>query len=373
MPAESRRASVRVTVEAAVKRFEGRGVLNGVGLDVEPGAFFTLLGPSGCGKTTLLRAIAGYHPLDAGQIRFDSRDVTALPPWERHVGFVFQNYALWPDKTVFENVAYGLRVRRRPEPEIKARVGHALDLVRLSGVEGKAPGALSGGMQQRAALARALVVDPPVLLFDEPLSNLDAALRVQLRRDIRAIQRDLGTTAVYVTHDQEEALEISDRIGVMLEGRIAQIGDPETIYARPEEPDVARFVGTANLLAGQRIGDQFVLDGAALAVPMAVIANAPVVPDGAAAVVLVRPEWFVPAPGGAWVGRVLVRHYKGHASRYDIELPVVGPIVLESADRFAPGEIVALTVGAAWIIPSSLTQQETPRRASAIGVNPAIA
>jgi iron(III) transport system ATP-binding protein len=350
MPADSR--GVAVSIEGAVKRFDGRTVLDGVSLTVAPGEFFTLLGPSGCGKTTLLRAIAGYHPLDGGLIRFGGEDVTARPAWERHVGFVFQNYALWPDKSVFENVAYGLRVRKRPEAEVQARVAKALALVRLSGVEGKAPGALSGGMQQRAALARALVVDPPVLLFDEPLSNLDALLRVQLRRDIRAIQRDLGTTAVYVTHDQEEALEISDRIAVMHEGRLAQVGAPDAIYERPANAVVAQFVGTANLLPGERRGDSFAL-AASGALPLALVDNGGTLGERQAATLMLRPEWLQPGEHGMATARITARFYTGAHSRYALAMADGTTLTMDTHRPLPLGADVGVVATRGWLLPES--------------------
>jgi ABC-type proline/glycine betaine transport system ATPase subunit len=203
-----------------------------VTLAIAPGELLTLLGPSGCGKTTTLRMIAGFEEPDAGTIVIGERDVTRLMANERNIGFVFQNYALFPHLSVFENVAYGLRVQKRPEAEIARTVGEVLALVGLSGYERQAPHQLSGGEQQRVALARAIVFRPRVLLFDEPLSNLDAKLRVQMREEIRDLQRRLGVTTVYVTHDQEEAMAISDRIAVMDRGEIVQIGSAEALYHR---------------------------------------------------------------------------------------------------------------------------------------------
>ncbi len=220
-------------------------------LNVRPGEFLTLLGPSGCGKTTTLRMIAGYEMPDAGRIRFGGQDVTAEPANRRNIGFVFQNYALFPHLSIFDNVAYGLNVRNLPAAEVRQRVGEVLSLVGLAGYEGQFSGQLSGGEQQRVALARAIVIRPRVLLFDEPLSNLDAKLRVQMRHEIRDLQRRLAITTVYVTHDQEEAMAVSDRIAVMNEGSVVQEGSAEDLYHRPASQFVAQFVGRVNLVAGR--------------------------------------------------------------------------------------------------------------------------
>jgi iron(III) transport system ATP-binding protein len=220
-------------------------------LRVEPGEFVTLLGPSGCGKTTVLRTLAGLEQPDAGEILLDGRAITALPPHLRRIGLVFQNYALFPHMTVFENVAYSFRIRRAPEATVKSEVAAALRAVGLDEMSSRLPGQLSGGQQQRVALARAFVMQPDLLLFDEPLSNLDAKLRIQVRGELRRLQKRLGTTAVYVTHDQAEAMSLSDRIAVMREGKVEQIGTPEEVYARPASLFVADFVGRVNALPGR--------------------------------------------------------------------------------------------------------------------------
>jgi iron(III) transport system ATP-binding protein len=217
-------------------------------LDIHPGEFLTLLGASGCGKTTVLRMIGGFQRPNTGQVFFGSGDVTDQAANRRDVGFVFQNYALFPHLSVFENVAYGLRVKRLPVAEIQRRVESGLEQVGLAGLSDRMIAELSGGQQQRVALARAIVIQPRVLLFDEPLSNLDAQLRVQMRSEIRRLQKELTITTVYVTHDQEEAMAISDRIAIMNAGRIVQIGTPEELYRRPVSSFVATFLGEANLI-----------------------------------------------------------------------------------------------------------------------------
>ncbi len=223
-------------------------------LRIEPGEFVTFLGPSGCGKTTVLRMLAGLERSDAGEILVDGRSIQSLPPHRRRVGMVFQNYALFPHMSVFENVAYSLRVRKSPETRVRSDVPVALKAVGLETMAARLPGQLSGGQQQRVALARALVMQPDLLLFDEPLSNLDAKLRVQVRGELRRLQKRLGTTSIYVTHDQDEAMSLSDRIVVMNGGRVEQVGTPEEVYAHPASLFVADFVGQVNALQGRIVG-----------------------------------------------------------------------------------------------------------------------
>ncbi len=232
------------------KMFGGNPVVRDFVLDVDQGAFVSFLGPSGCGKTTTLRMIAGFEAPDGGAIHINGRDVTRLRPNQRDVGMVFQSYALFPNMTVAGNVAFGLKVAKRPPAEIRQRVDEMLNLVKLPQLADRFPHQLSGGQQQRVALARALSIKPQVLLLDEPLSALDAKIRVSLREEIRTLQRKLGITTIYVTHDQEEALSMSDRIVVMNEGRIEQIGTPFEIYNFPRTRFVASFVGTLNVLRG---------------------------------------------------------------------------------------------------------------------------
>src|SRR5712692_829203 len=254
-----RREGARLRLERVSKRFtrEGQGALaavNDVSLTVEPGELLTLLGPSGCGKTTTLRMVVGFEQPDAGRVYVGEQDVTELMVYRRSIGFVFQNYALFPHLTVFENVAYGLRVRRLAEATIRTRVGRVLELVGLPGYERRFTNQLSGGEQQRVAVARAVVVEPQLLLFDEPLSNLDAKLRVQMREELSRLQRQLAITTVYVTHDQEEAMAISDRIAVMRQGTIAQTGTAEELYGAPRSAFVAQFIGRVNLVEVRVLG-----------------------------------------------------------------------------------------------------------------------
>ena len=240
--------SNQVIIRDAVKRYGDFTALNGVSLDIREGEFFTLLGPSGCGKTTLLRMIAGFNSIEGGDFYFGDKRINDVPAHKRDIGMVFQNYAIFPHLSVRDNVAYGLKARHIPASEIKPRVDEALKLVQISHLADRKPNELSGGQQQRVALARAFVIEPSVLLMDEPLSNLDAKLRVQMRSVIKKLQRRLGITTIYVTHDQEEALAISDRIAVMKDGHIMQIGTPNEIYAKPQNPFVAGFIGVSNFL-----------------------------------------------------------------------------------------------------------------------------
>lgn len=258
-----------VTIQDAVKRYGDFVAVRGISLSIDPGEFFTLLGPSGCGKTTLLRMIAGFNTVDEGSIYFGDQLINNVPAHKRDIGMVFQNYAIFPHLTVFDNVAYGLKAKKVEKSEIKRRVTEALELVQIAPLASRKPNELSGGQQQRVALARAFVIEPRVLLMDEPLSNLDAKLRVQMRVVIKKLQRRLGITTVYVTHDQEEALSISDRIAVMKDGVIMQVGAPAAIYQKPENPFVAGFIGISNFIACQIEGEdpenaRLITDGGAV-------------------------------------------------------------------------------------------------------------
>ncbi|MBL0124587.1 MAG: ABC transporter ATP-binding protein [Betaproteobacteria bacterium] len=241
---------MRISVQGLTKRFGKNEVVSNISFDIGEGELFTLLGPSGCGKTTLLRLIAGFYAPDEGEIRFDDRRVNEMPPHERGIGMVFQNYALWPHMTVSDNIAYGLKLQKIEAATIGKRVESVLEKVKLGGLGDRYPGQLSGGQQQRVALARALVLNPKILLLDEPLSNLDAKIRIQVRAEIRKLQKELGITTVYVTHDQEEALTLSDRIAVFNLGKVLQIGPPKELYERPGSRFVADFIGINNLIDG---------------------------------------------------------------------------------------------------------------------------
>ena len=309
--------SVSIHVQNVVKQYGPVTIIPDLSVDIDNGEFFTLLGPSGCGKTTLLRMIAGFNSIEAGTIRFDEQIINAIPAHKRNIGMVFQNYAIFPHLTVRKNVEYGLQFRDLPRDECARRVDEILKTVRIEEYQDRLPERLSGGQQQRVALARAIVVHPSVLLMDEPLSNLDAKLRVEMRGAIRDIQKKVGITTVYVTHDQEEALCISDRIAVMREGVIQQIDAPQAIYARPANTFVATFIGHSNLfrttLAGQEL--RFSPD---YAVDMGGRVRAGA--DDPAAVTGVRPEEFVLAPAGQGLSaRVVKTTFLGRYVNYELE------------------------------------------------------
>ena len=310
------------------KQFGEVTAVDGVSLDIRAGEFFSLLGPSGCGKTTTLRMIGGFELPSAGRIELGGHDITTAPPEKRPVNMVFQNYALFPHLSVFENVAFGLRRRKTPQPEIDQRVGEAMGLVRLGGLGQRKPDQLSGGQQQRVALARALVNRPQVLLLDEPLGALDLKLRKQLQVELKRVQLEVGITFIYVTHDQEEALALSDRIAVMDHGRVEQLGTPEELYDHPRTLFVAGFIGTSNLLPGTVEG----MDGDAALVRLATGEPCRAMAGGARAgdpvTVAVRPESIRLEPAGAAAGRdlpaldavVLQGAYLGVAVSYQVRI-----------------------------------------------------
>ncbi len=257
---------VRVQCRGIHLAYGATPVLQGIDLDIEPGEFFALLGPSGSGKSTLLRLIAGFNRQQRGQLLIDGADVSSQPPWARNIGMVFQSYALWPHLSVWDNVAFGLVERKVDKATITRKVGAALELVGLDGYGQRRPGQLSGGQQQRVALARTVVIEPQLLLLDEPLSNLDKTLRVQMRQELLSLQRRLGITTIFVTHDQEEAMTTADRMAVLDRGVLQQVGTPVALYDEPVNAFVATFVGTMNLLPGrvlQRQADRlrFAVDG----------------------------------------------------------------------------------------------------------------
>ncbi|QKD02790.1 ABC transporter ATP-binding protein [Mesorhizobium loti] len=290
-------------------------------LSIAKGSFVTLLGPSGCGKTTILRSIAGLVDISEGQIMIDGRRVDDVPIYKRNIGLVFQSYALFPHKTVFDNVAFGLKYRNVPKPEIVRRVGQALEMVRLPGSEKKLPSQLSGGQQQRIALARAIVFEPQVLLLDEPLSALDANMREEMRVEIKKIQKETGITAIFVTHDQEEALSMSDRIVVMNAGAVEQIGTPQEVYDEPATAFVANFLGKANMLAGtvSRSGKAVVL---ATGQTINVACPRPLA-DGSKVTVVLRPQKLsvgAAAGGNRLSGRVVSASYLGGSAIYEIDI-----------------------------------------------------
>ena len=262
--------SVSIDIDSVIKKYEDTMVINGLSLKIHPGEFFTLLGPSGCGKTTLLRMIIGFNSIEGGAIKVDGKIINDIPVNKRNMGMVFQNYAIFPHMSVFDNVAFGLKQRKVPASEIEKSVVEILDVVKIGHLKDRMPTQLSGGQQQRVALARAIVIHPQVLLMDEPLSNLDAKLRVEMRNAIKNIQQQVGITTVYVTHDQEEALAVSDRIAVMHDGVIQQVGSPQYIYQRPANRFVSTFIGLSNIFKGvvRKSGAQHILCLGDYQVPM---------------------------------------------------------------------------------------------------------
>src|SRR2546425_1893518 len=288
---------MKIGLRAVSKKFGTAAAVDHATLDIADGELFTLLGPSGCGKTTLLRLIAGFYRPDGGEIWFGERRVDDLAPHVRNIGMVFQNYALWPHMTVAANITYGLKLRKLSTAEIARRLAEGLRKVNLAGLAERYPGQLSGGQQQRVALARALVLNPDILLLDEPLSNLDAKIRVQVRAEIRTLQKDLGITTVYVTHDQEEALSLSDRVAVMRDGVILQTAPPRELYERPLGRFVAEFVGSNNFLAGtcREIGADRVV--AETTVGTVRGSPTPRVRAGGPCVLAVRPQNIALGPG----------------------------------------------------------------------------
>jgi len=340
-----RRAAVGVDIRHVDLSYGANHVLKDVSLHIKPGEFFAFLGPSGCGKTTLLRLIAGFNRADGGDVLIDGVDVSALPPWKRDVGMVFQSYALWPHMSVAQNVAFGLEERKVPQAEVARRVKLALDLVGLGHLAERKPSQLSGGQQQRVAVARTIVIEPKVLLLDEPLSNLDAKMRVQVRRELRDLQQRLNLTTIFVTHDQEEANAICDRIAIMNEGEIQQIGTPVELYERPANLFVANFLGVANVIAG-RVEDGAFIVGEGLRLPLP--AQRPATPRSH---LVLRPHFLALSPTpAATAARAIVAHVEFHGAnvRYGLDL---GGISLSadapfenSAALYKPGDQTFVTL-----------------------------
>ncbi len=344
-----------VEVSGVSKRYDDLWAVKGVSFTAPVGSFTSLLGPSGCGKTTTLRLIAGFAALDEGEVRIGGRSVDALPPWRRNLGVVFQNYALFPFMTVFDNVAFGLRRRKVPRGETAERVAEAIDLVGLPDLAQRYPRQLSGGQQQRVALARALVIRPDVLLLDEPLSNLDAKLRAEMRFELKRIQRETGVTSIFVTHDQEEALTLSDQIVVMNLGTVAGAAPPKAIWEQPASAYVADFLGVENLFPGT-VGDAAAEDGT-VAVSVddsaAVLHVAATRPPGSAVVLGIRSEEIAVRRGGdkgemddgpnALDGTVREFTYIGSAIVYQVDCPALpGPLIATAQREFPVGDSVRL-------------------------------
>jgi iron(III) transport system ATP-binding protein len=333
-----------------------------VDLEVEKGQLVTLLGPSGCGKTTLLRMIAGFEEPTRGEVWFGERRVDKLAPNARDTAMVFQSYAIFPHLNVYENVAFGLRMQRMKAKALRERVGRVLELVGLTPMAERAPSALSGGQQQRVALARCIVMEPRLLLFDEPLSNLDAKLREQMRIEIRDLQQRLGITSVYVTHDQIEAMSMSDQVVVMNAGRVEQVGPPEEIYARPRSRFVADFIGKANFVEG-RVVDEHTVQVAEARLPLSGVTS---LPPGSAVTLVARPEAtrLEPAapdahgatPDGGVHGTVTRAMFLGSHAEYMVDVDGAGPLQVDASNpahggMYAPGDRVLTVLGALHALP----------------------
>ena len=322
--------------------FGSMNALRDITLTIRRGEFVALLGPSGCGKSTTLNCLAGLLPATSGGIWLDDRRIDTLPPERRGFGMVFQNYALFPHMTVRRNIGFGLAMRRTPRAEAARRVADAVALVRLQGQEAKLPGQLSGGQQQRVAIARAVVVEPPLVLMDEPLSNLDAKLRLEMRAEIKRIHTSLGGTTIYVTHDQEEALSLADRIVLLRDGAIRQVGTPEELFARPDHLDVAEFMGFRNRIAGRvasREGDQVVV--AVEDAMVAGTARGPLGP-GEAATLAVRPEDLEAGEGGPLAATVTSSEFRGRDHTGFARMADGTELVFHAARGVAPGSAVRL-------------------------------
>ncbi|RDH77295.1 ABC transporter ATP-binding protein [Mycolicibacterium moriokaense] len=335
-----------IRLEKLVKSFDGVPAVTGIDLDIPAGQFYSLLGASGCGKTTTLRMIAGFEKPDSGRIELDGRDVAADPPHKRPVNTVFQTYALFPFMTVWDNVAFGLRYQKASKQETKRRVGDALELARMGEFAERRPAQLSGGQQQRVALARALVLQPKVLLLDEPLGALDAKLRKQLQLELRAVQREVGITFVYVTHDQEEALTMSDQIAVLAEGRIEQVGPPQEIYSAPATTFVAGFLGAANIFDAEVLE---AADGSAVCSALDTRLGA-AVENGAepgAAAIVIRPERITvqgadePVAQGhnAIPGVVSQMVYLGHSTQVHVDVGASTALIVEVPNQSGPASV----------------------------------
>lgn len=312
--------SVSIKIENVIKKYGDRTIIDGLSLNIKSGEFFTLLGPSGCGKTTLLRMIIGFNSIEGGLIKVDEEVINDIPVNKRNMGMVFQNYAIFPHMSVKDNVAFGLKNRGLKKHEIENRIDEILDIVQIKEYKDRMPDKLSGGQQQRVALARAVVIHPQVLLMDEPLSNLDAKLRVSMRNAIKNIQQQVGITTVYVTHDQEEALAISDRIAVMNEGVIQQIGSPREIYERPANLFVSNFIGTSNTLEAQLVlkgENTFIKFNEDYSVEMT---NLEKLEDGQKILAAIRPQEFVINDDEGICGTIRSSMFLGLNTHYFVQL-----------------------------------------------------
>jgi putative spermidine/putrescine transport system ATP-binding protein len=342
-PAAGAREGTSVSLRELTRAFGAARALDGMSLEIAPGELVALLGPSGCGKTTALRIVAGFETADTGEVLIDGRDVSRVPAVKRDMGMVFQSYSLFPNMSALDNVGFGLRMRKANATVRRRKAGELLEMVGLSAQAGQFPHQLSGGQQQRVALARALAIEPRVLLLDEPLSALDAKVRLQLREQIRTLQQRLGTTTLFVTHDQEEALSMADRVGVMRAGKLEQVAAPDELYDRPATAFVAEFVGTMNRLPGVLTGD-----GTAVTVLGSTVPVQDGGPSSGPVAVLVRPENLTVAPAAGGNGIVFLRTFLGATSRITVllsgDLQVLVDVPSTHAAAMTPGASVEVGI-----------------------------
>lgn len=348
--------SVALSVHGLSKCYGQTAALQGVSLEIAQGQLLALLGPSGCGKTTLLRLVAGLLEPGAGDIRLEGRNVSRLPPEKRDLGMVFQRPTLFPHLDVAANVGFGLKMRGVPRQEVRRRAGETLKRVQLAGFEHRMPRQLSGGQQQRVAIARAIVTEPKVLLMDEPFSSLDATLREEMRELVRNLQQDLGITTLFVTHDQTEALELADVLGVMFAGRLAQLGTPQEVFERPVSAQVAQFMGGVNLLTGRLEGNVFVTPVGRVRL------QGPYARVQGEVTTVIRPEHVaLRRAEGAIAGCITKAVYRGGAIRYEVAVQGATLLAQQSASvPFAVGERVGVTLPAEhlWVLPQSEGEAE---------------
>ena len=340
--------SVSINIENVTKRYGNHTVIPNLSLNIKNGEFFTLLGPSGCGKTTILRMISGFNSIEAGIIKFDDKIINDIPAYKRNIGMVFQNYAIFPHMTVRENIEYGLKLRKESKQDIKNKVDKILNIVKIEEYQNKLPEILSGGQQQRVALARAIVISPSVLIMDEPLSNLDAKLRIEMRNVIKDIQKQIGITTVYVTHDQEEALAISDRIAIIKDGNIQQIASPINIYSRPYNVFVSTFVGHSNLFNCKikKINGKIeIVFKSGFSIDMSTLIDESIIENDDDVIAAVRPEEFIMSDNSNSIkAKIISKTFLGKYTNYFIKCDDSDEIIEYSEDSFLQNDLSDINI-----------------------------